>query len=106
SAALLVALVVARHEPAFASPLLSPASHGLAALDTETLSGTLTGTLSGKLTGTLAGVETGAALASPNTAPLLASVHIANPPPPFTYGRARMIHAPTPCDVPTFSVGG
>lgn len=27
-------------------------------------------------------------------------------PPPLTYGRARMIHAPTPCDVPTFSEGG
>lgn len=27
-------------------------------------------------------------------------------PPPLVYGRARMIHAPTPCDVPTFSEGG
>jgi hypothetical protein len=35
------------------------------------------------------------------TAPVIAS-----PPPPFQHGRSRMIHAPTPCDVPTFSVGG
>jgi len=27
-------------------------------------------------------------------------------PPPFVHGRSRMMHAPTPCDVPTFSVGG
>lgn len=27
-------------------------------------------------------------------------------PPPLKYGRARMIHAPTPCDVPAFSEGG
>lgn len=35
-----------------------------------------------------------------------AAAAIATPPPPFQYGRSRMIHAPTPCDVPTFSMGG
>ena len=34
------------------------------------------------------------------------AMELSPPAPPFTYGRARMIHAPTPCDVPTFSEGG
>jgi hypothetical protein len=37
--------------------------------------------------------------------PLTHSV-IASPPPAFTHGRARMIHAPTPCDVSSFATGG
>ncbi|HEB54028.1 MAG TPA: hypothetical protein ENI87_12305 [bacterium] len=42
------------------------------------------------------------ATAAPAPAPVAASA----PPPPPAYGRARMIHAPTPCDVPTFAPGG
>lgn len=36
----------------------------------------------------------------------LANSVIASPPPAFTHGRARMIHAPTPCDVPSFAPSG
>lgn len=38
--------------------------------------------------------------------PVAAPAPILVAPPPFVHGRSRMLHAPTPCDVPTFSVGG
>lgn len=38
--------------------------------------------------------------------PLPAAPPVHSPPPPHTWGLARRIHPPTPCDVPTWSEGG
>ena len=78
--ALAVALLVARSE---AGPAPHVASHDMLARAAEP------------------------SLTAPEVAALAAAPFAASTmPPPLIYGRARMVHAPTPCDVPTFSEGG
>jgi len=50
--------------------------------------------------------EVHAAAPLPSPTPLPVSAPVASPPPQVTYGLARRIHPPTPCEVPTYSQGG